>query len=67
VGAPVRHPAFDVGSGQALVGDHHVAGQRDAFEHLLGGLALWGVGRRELEADRHPVGGAAEVEPEAPE
>jgi hypothetical protein len=55
------------GAGEAFVGDYDVAGQGDAFEHLFGGLALWCVRWRELEADRHPVGGAAEVEPETPE
>jgi hypothetical protein len=54
-------------AGEALVGDHGVALELDAAQQLGGDLALGEVGRRELAADRHPVGCAQEVEPEAPE
>jgi hypothetical protein len=36
-------------------------------QHVLGHLALGRVGRGQLEAERHAVGGADQVEPEAPE
>jgi hypothetical protein len=48
-------------------GDHGVAVELDAGEQFGGDLAFGGVGGRELEGDRHPVGGAEQIEPETPE
>ncbi len=62
-----RHQRFELFAGEAFVGDHGVAVEFDAGEHLGGDLAFGGVGGRELERDRHAVGGAEQVEPEAPE
>ena len=42
--------ALEVLAREALVGDKHVAGERQPLEQLLGDLALGGVGRGELEA-----------------
>jgi hypothetical protein len=44
-----------------------VASELDPLEQLGDDLALGDVGRRQLEADRHPVGGGQQVELEAPE
>src|SRR5215207_7263397 len=59
--------ALEVLAREALVGDEHVAGERQALEQLLGDLALGGVGRGQLEADRGAVAGADQIEPKAPE
>jgi hypothetical protein len=50
-----------------LVRDHGVPLQLHAAQHLSGDLALGNVRGCQLERDRHPVGGAQQVEPEPPE
>src|SRR5918996_17262 len=59
-------------AGEALVAnDDLLAGEQSfaagAVEHRSGDLALGFVGRGQAEADRHPVGSAQQVEPQAPE
>ena len=54
-------------AGEAFVGDHGLAGLQRPFEQFGGDVALGRVGGGELEADRDPVGGAEQVEAEAPE
>src|SRR5215211_5316920 len=66
-GAPVGHPALELGARKALVGDHGVACERHPLEHLASDLALGSVRRRQLEGDRGAVRGAAEEEAKAPE
>ncbi len=58
---------FDLRPREPLVADHGVALQLDPLEHLSDDLALGCVGGGELEGDRHPVGGAEQIELEAPE
>ena len=63
----VGHQLLELGAGEVLVGDHGVPGDGDAVEHLGGDDAFADVGGGQLPADRHPVAGADQVEPEAPE
>src|SRR3954449_8876353 len=65
-GAEAGNVVLELLAREALVGDHGVALQRDAFEHLRRDLALGRVGRRQLKGDRHAVGRAEQVEPESP-
>src|SRR5215211_8516027 len=65
--AVVGDEPLEVAAREALVGEHHAAVDRDALEDLGRRPALRDVGRRELEADRHPVRGAEQKEPKAPE
>src|SRR4051794_21033310 len=58
---------FELGAGEAFIGDHGLSGLEHAFEQFGGDDPFGGVGGGELESDREPVGGAEEVEPEAPE
>jgi hypothetical protein len=64
--AGASHEVLEFGAGEVLVGDHGVAGDRDAVEHLGGDDPLADVGGRELPADRHPVAGADEIQPKPP-
>jgi hypothetical protein len=66
-GAEAGQMLLELLAGEALVGDYGVALQRDAFEHLGRDLAFRDVGWRQLEGDRHAVGCAQQIEPEAPE
>lgn len=61
------HVGFELGAGEAFIGDHGLSGLEHAFEQFGGDDPFGGVGGGELESDREPVGGAEEVEPEAPE
>src|ERR1700730_5520489 len=65
--AVAGHELFELLAGEALVGEHGVTVEIDALEHLRGDLALRRGGWGELEADRHPVGRAQQIEPKAPE
>ena len=58
---------LELGAGEAFVGDHGLAWLEHALEQLGGDDPLGRVGGGELEADRQPVGGAEQVEAEAPE
>jgi len=60
------HELLELGAGEVLVGDHDVAGDGDALEDLGGDDAFADVGGGQFPADRHPVAGADEVEPETP-
>jgi hypothetical protein len=66
-GAHALDERLEVAACKALVGQNRAARQREAFEDLCGDLALWGVGRRELKADRHSVGRADQHETKSPE
>ena len=61
------HVVFELAAGEALVGHDGVAVKADAGEHFGGDDALGDVRRGQLETDRHPVWGAQQVQPEAPE
>src|SRR5215218_2249263 len=61
------HGPLELLAREALVGGDGAAGEVDPGEQVLGHLALRGVGRRELEADRHAVRRADQVEAKAPE
>src|SRR3954447_13814253 len=58
---------LEVGAGEAFIGHDGVAMKVDAVEHLGRYDALGDVGGGELEADRHAVRGAQDVEPKPPE
>src|SRR5579862_8791821 len=66
-GSEAGHDLFELLAGEAFVSDDGVAVQIHSPEHLRGDLALGEVGRSELKADRHPVAGAQQVQPVAPE
>jgi hypothetical protein len=59
------HGVLEVGAGEALVGNHELAGGRMAFEQLEHGLALACVGGDEVEVAHTAVRRAAEHEPHA--
>ena len=65
--AELVHELFEVAAGEAFVGDHGLAVELDAGEHLGGDLALAEVRGGQFERDRHPVSGAEQVEAKAPE
>jgi hypothetical protein len=65
--AEIGDELLEVGAGEALVGDHGAPGERQALQDLGGRLALGDVGGDEVKADRHPVGGAHQDQPKAPE
>jgi hypothetical protein len=54
-------------AGEAVVGEHGVAVQRDASEHLGGDNAPTDVGGGQLKDDRHAIGRAQQVQPKAPD
>ena len=58
---------LEVGAGEAFVGDHDLAACEEPLEQLGRDEPFGRVGRREFEADRQPVRGGEQVEPEAPE
>src|SRR5215211_4764654 len=63
---------LELGAGEAFVADDDLAaGEQSALagaiEHRRGDVALGLVGGRQAEADRHPVGGAQQVQPQPPE
>ena len=62
-----RDVLLELGAGEAFVADHDLARFEYTFEQLGSDESLGRVGRGELEADREPVGGAEQVEAEAPE
>jgi hypothetical protein len=65
--AVVGDELLELAPGKALVGAHDPAVDRDPLEDLGRRLALGDVGRRELEANRHPVRGAEQGQAKAPE
>jgi hypothetical protein len=65
--AELRYQRFEVRAGEALVGDHGVAMQVHASEHLGGDLALGHIRGGQLKRDRHAVRCAQQVQPKAPE
>src|SRR3954451_9759817 len=63
---------LELGAREPLVGDEDLLAVQQlaagcAFEQRRGDLALALVGGRQTERDRHPVGRAQQVEPQAPE
>src|SRR4051812_8669887 len=66
-GAAAGHELLELFAREAFVGDDGVSGDGDASEQLGGNITFGDVGGGELKADRHPVRGAEQVEPEAPE
>src|SRR5262245_22954238 len=66
-GAEGADVVFVVGAGEAFVADHGLSGLQRAVQELGGDEAFGRVGGCQLEADRQPIGGAQQVQPEAPE
>ena len=64
VGVQAGHERFEFLAGEALVGEHGVAVKVGALGASCGADAFAEVGREQLEADRHAVGRAEQVEPE---
>src|SRR5437764_10691471 len=65
--AEVGHEFFKLLAGEAFVGEHGVAVELDTPHQLTSDLALGNIGWGELERDRHPVRGAQQIQPVAPE